>query len=79
MQKATEAVVNSLYPAKKYMLTFPCWIALGVTIFTAAFVSISYIPCVTSTIMQLRCGVIPTLHSIDRDRYTAGHLILLQP
>jgi hypothetical protein len=58
-----------LYPEEEYMLTVPLSIALIVAIIAALRLAMLYTPGVTTTILELRAGVIPSLHSPDFEKY----------
>lgn len=61
--------VDSLYPAQLYMLTVPMIIGVAVAVIIALILAVSYLPSMTSTILQLRSGVIPTLHEETLEKY----------
>jgi hypothetical protein len=61
--------VDSLYPSQLYMLIVPMSVAVAVSVIVALSLAVSYLPSVTSTILQLRSGVIPTLHEESLEKY----------
>lgn len=69
LQAAAEASVDSIYPAQKYMVVVPCVLGCLAAFATAVALAITYVPSVTSTTLQLRSGVIRTLHDRRFNRY----------
>jgi len=73
VQEQLEFVVNqsvdSMYTDKKYMVTTPLYVAVLVAMINALWLSVSYIPSITTTILELRSGVIPSLKSPDFEKY----------
>lgn len=66
---ALDSATESLYPDELWMLTVPLGFGITVAILTALQLAISYIPSVTTTIIQLRTGVIPSLGDSTFERY----------
>jgi hypothetical protein len=58
---------EGLYPEELWMLTVPLGFGLFVSVFTAFQLAMRYIPSVTTTIIQLRTGDIPSLG--DKDNF----------
>ena len=69
LEQAAEESVNSLYPSERYMVAFPMIVATAVAFLVAVYLSVLYIPSVTTTILKLRCGHIPTLRDGHFRRY----------
>jgi hypothetical protein len=69
IHKASEQTVNSLYPSAQYMIFIPLYVGVVAAFFTALNLALTYIPSVTTTILKLRCGALPTLHNPDFDMY----------
>ena len=65
IEAASQASINSLYPAEKYMVTIPLIVASIVAFITALSLALTYLPSVTSTTLKLRSGVIPTFRSAE--------------
>lgn len=61
LHKAIDGTVRSLYPTDKYMVVVPMAIATCLSFLVAMYLAVTYIPSVTTTILKLRCGCIPTL------------------
>mmetsp|Transcript_2208 Transcript_2208/g.3214 ORF Transcript_2208/g.3214 Transcript_2208/m.3214 type:complete len:701 (+) Transcript_2208:187-2289(+) len=61
LNSAVDTAVNSLFPEDLYMLMVPLYFGLTCATLTAAWLALGYLPSVTSTYIQLRTGVIPTL------------------
>lgn len=59
LQEATDIAVDYLYPKEQYMISFPLVVGFVIAFVVAINLSLSFIPSVTSTILKLRCGVIP--------------------
>lgn len=55
--------------SEKYMVVVPLYIGTIVAFLVAISLAVIYIPSVTSTMLKLRCGVIPTLRNKDFNRY----------
>jgi hypothetical protein len=64
-----DSATNSLYPESLYMLTVPLGIAIAFALMNAIYLAVSYIPSVTTTIIQLRTGVIPSLGDPEFEKY----------
>jgi hypothetical protein len=64
-----DSVTESLYPEELYMLTIPLGFVIFFAVVTALQLAISYIPSVTTTIIQLRTGVIPSLGNSAFEKY----------
>lgn len=71
-QDVIDQSVNSLYPEEEYMLTIPFVIGTIVAVLTSTFLAVSYLPSITSTTLQLRTGVIPTLSDKELNKYRAA-------
>jgi hypothetical protein len=67
LQQSVNQSVDSLYPSQLYMLTIPMTFALAVIV--ALSLAVSYLPSITSTILQLQSRVIPTLHEETLEKY----------
>jgi len=59
---------QSLIPEERWMVTIPLTISIIVAFFTAIRCSLFYIPSITTTVFQLRAGVIPALGNPDFDK-----------
>lgn len=79
LENAAESSVNSLYPTQKYMVLFPAIMATIVAFLAAVSLAVTYIPSVTSTTLQLRSGVIPTLRSprFHKHRFASDTVTIL--
>jgi hypothetical protein len=66
---ALDSVSESLYPEELWMLTIPIGFGIAVAILNAFRLAISYLPSVTTTIIQLRTGVIPSLGDSSFEKY----------
>jgi hypothetical protein len=64
-----DAATSSLYPNELYMITVPMGFVIFFAVFTALQLAISYLPSVTTTIIQLRTGVVPSLGNSDFQKY----------
>ena len=64
-----QKAVQSLYPEKMYMVTVPLRIGMIVAVLAALRLAVLYLPGVTTTILELRSGVIPSLHSPAFQKY----------
>lgn len=69
LKVAVDASIETLYPEEIWMLTIPLTIAMVVSVISSLYLAIGYFPNVTSTAMQLRTGMIPTLGSDRLDSY----------
>jgi hypothetical protein len=69
LQQSVDATIDSLYPSSKYMVTVPVGIAVFMATFCAFYLAVTYLASVTSTILKLRCGILPTLEKPDFARY----------
>jgi hypothetical protein len=69
IQQAVDATVDSLYPSEKYMVVVPLAIGTVVAFSTAAYLALTYIPSVATTILKLRSGAIPTLRDSHFNKY----------
>lgn len=72
METSIDNSVESLYPSEDYMITVPISIGVFVAVFTSLFLAVSYLPSITSTTLQLRTGVIPTLAEQKLNQYRAA-------
>ena len=59
---------ESLIPEERWMVTVPLTISILVAFITAIRCSLLYIPSVTTTVIQLRTGVIPALGNPDFEK-----------
>jgi hypothetical protein len=64
-----DSATMSLYPAEKYMLTVPLGIAVAVAVLHSIQLGLLYLPSVTTTLIQLRTGVIPSLGDRNFQKY----------
>ena len=69
LQGSINESVESLYPEEEYMVVVPLCIGLCFAILAALRLATVYLPGVTVTILELRSGVIPSLHSPDFQKY----------
>lgn len=69
LHNAVNESVDSLYPEEEYMLMVPLCIGVCVAVLAALRLVAMYLPGVTATILELRSGVIPSLHSPDFQKY----------
>ncbi len=67
--KYLDSAASSLYPEDLYMLTVPLGFAIGVAVLQATKLGLFYIPSVTTTLIQLRTGVIPSLGDHNFEKY----------
>lgn len=65
LQESANKTVESLYPSSRFMVTVPTAVAVVVATACALYLAITYVPSVTSTILKLRCGVLPSLERPD--------------
>ena len=72
METSIDNSVESLYPSEDYMITVPISIGVVVAVFTSLFLAVSYLPSITSTTLQLRTGVVPTLSEQKLNQYRAA-------
>ena len=68
-QQAADDSVDSLFPSEKYMILVPLYVGTFLAFLIALSLAVIYIPSVTSTMLKLRCGEIPTLRNKDYNRY----------
>ena len=68
-QQAANDSVDSLFPSEKYMILVPLYVGTFLAFVVALSLAVIYIPSVTSTMLKLRCGEIPTLRNKDYNRY----------
>lgn len=68
-QAVVDQGVDNLYPESLYMLIVPMWVFTAVGTITALYLTLTYLSSVTTTIIQLRTGVIPTLKADDFEKY----------
>ena len=61
LQESVDQTIDSLYPTHKYMVTIPMIVAVCMATLCALYLTLSYASSVTSTILKLRCGIIPSL------------------
>ena len=61
--------VQSMYPQKMYMVTVPLLIGMIVAVLAALRQAVLYLPGVTTTILELRSGAIPSLKSSNFQKY----------
>lgn len=66
---ALDLATTSLYPDELYMLTVPLGIAIFFAIVNAIRLAVTYLPSVTTTIIQLRTGVIKSLGDPEFEKY----------
>ncbi len=59
----------SLYPAEKYMLTVPLGMAIAAAVLHSIQLGLMYLPSVTTTLIQLRTGFIPSLDDRNFQKY----------
>lgn len=69
LQTAVNDAVETLYPEEEYMLIVPLCIGVCVAVIAALRLATLYLPGVTTTILELRSGVIPSLGSPDFQKY----------
>ena len=72
MEQSIDDSVESLYPNDDYMINIPLVIGVIIAILTSLFLAVSYLPSITSTTLQLRTGVIPTLSEEKLNQYRAA-------
>lgn len=72
MYAAAEEAASSFYPSERYMIIAPFAVATAMAFLTCLTLIFVYIPSVTSTTLQLRSGVIPTLRNPRFDLYRFG-------
>jgi len=79
LQQGADESVDSLYPSEKYMVVLPMYVGTAVAFLTALYLAMSYIPSVTTTILRLRSGDIPTLRDpeFNRHRIAADQVSIL--
>ncbi len=53
--------VNNLYPTDRYMVVIPCVVASIVAVVASYSLTAVVLPSITSTVLKLRCGAIPTM------------------
>ena len=63
LQDAASEAVSSLYPKEQYMITVPLIVGVLIAFFVSLNLAVSFVPSVTSTILKLRCGVLPLKES----------------
>jgi hypothetical protein len=68
-QAALNQTLVSVYPHDAYMVMMPLRIGICVAVLAALRLVTLYLPGVTATILELRSGVIPSLHSPDFQKY----------
>ena len=61
--------VKSMYPQEMYMVTLPLIIGMIVAVLAALRQAVFYLPGVTTTILELRSGAIPSLRSPNFQKY----------
>jgi len=64
-----DTAINSMYPDPVSMLLVPLYVTLVVAVINSLWLSVSCIPSMTTTILELRSGVIPSLKSRDFQKY----------
>jgi len=72
LHAAAEGAASTFYPTERYMVIAPFAVATAVAFLTCLILVFVYIPSVTSTTLQLRSGVIPTLRNPRFDLYRFG-------
>jgi hypothetical protein len=71
-QEAANSSVESLYPSQEYMIKFPLILGTITAFMTSIYLAVTFLPSVTSTILQLRCGKIPTMSNEDFPKFRAA-------
>ncbi|KAG7356321.1 hypothetical protein IV203_001007 [Nitzschia inconspicua] len=66
---ATNAFLDSLYPSSEYMIRIPLIVGTATAFMTSVYLAVTFLPSITSTILQLRCGFIPTMANKDFNKY----------
>jgi hypothetical protein len=66
LDDAAKTSVDSLYPSSDYMYAF---IGTAFAFLTSVYLAVTFLPSITSTILQLRSGVIPTLNTKDFNKF----------
>ena len=72
MEESIDETVDSLYPNEEYMVTVPFYVGMVFAVMTSLFLAVNYLPSITSTTLQLRTGVIPTLSEMKLNQYRAA-------
>jgi len=61
--------VESMYPEELWMITVPLQVGTALAVLASLRLALLYLPGVTTTILELRTGVIPSLHSPNFQKY----------
>ena len=69
MENVINESLNSMYPEEVYMVIVPLYVAVVVGVLSALRLSLLYLPGLTTTILELRTGVIPSLTSTSFEKY----------
>ncbi|KAG7356326.1 hypothetical protein IV203_001012 [Nitzschia inconspicua] len=69
IEDATISSVDSLYPSSEYMIRIPLIVGTATAFMTSVYLAVTFLPSITSTILQLRCGFIPTMANKDFNKY----------
>lgn len=69
MQEAIDVSIDSVFPTSRYMVTIPCIVLTILGTAMGLFISVTYIPSVTCTILKARSGVIKSLHDKEFNYY----------
>ncbi|KAG7372979.1 hypothetical protein IV203_033703 [Nitzschia inconspicua] len=69
IEDATNSSVDSLYPSSEYMIRIPLIVGTATAFITSVYLAVTFLPSITSTILQLRCGFIPTMANKDFNKY----------
>ena len=69
LQTVVGEAVASLYPQEQYMITAPLVLGAVIAFIVSLNLAVSFVPSVTSTILKLRCGVLPLKESPLLEQY----------
>lgn len=69
IQNSLDESINSMYPKDSYMITLPLIVATIMALIVSTLLAVSYLPSITSTTLQLRSGVIPSLTDKELNKY----------
>jgi hypothetical protein len=72
IEMTVNQLVDTYYPAQKYMVQWPVLIGIIIAFLTALSLTVNYLSSTTATILQLRCGKIESLRSKDAGRFRAA-------
>jgi len=72
LNAAASDLVMSLYPKENYTINIPLVVGVLIAFAVAVNLSVNFLPSVTSTILKLRCGVIPVQGSPFLQQYRAS-------